>query len=85
MKICSNCTAYNHPECSIYKKEPPHSFAARCNHFIMIAEYVQPPEPIDPDCSECDHNIDGWCLQFDHSEYHYNFVKIKEDTQCPLI
>lgn len=40
-------TAYNHPECSIYNREPPHSFATRCNHFIMIAEYLHPPESED--------------------------------------
>ena len=52
------------------------------NDFVMIDGSAHPP---DQDCSECGHNIDGWCLQFDHPDYYYNFVKIKEDTQCPLI
>ena len=87
MKVCQNCTAYEDPECTIYQRIPPHTFAERCKHFIMVAEYVPPPveapEP-EPACQECGRHDDGYCLRLDHPNWKYNFVKIKDGIECQL-
>ena len=84
MITCSNCQKFKEPECTVYKREPPHSFALKCRHFIIVENYVPKDSPKERDCSGCYNNDDGWCLRLDHPDFKYNFVKINKGTDCPM-
>jgi len=89
MRVCQNCIAYADPECSIYKRVPPETFALKCKKFKKDESkvYVPPPveENIDPeeaDCPECGYNGDGWCLRFDRPDFELNYVKMRLGMVC---
>ena len=83
MKVCQNCKAIKQDgECSVYNRIPPHTFAERCRHFIIVDNYSPAPKPVTKYCKECDENNEGWCLRTDHPDFLYNFVKVGTDGEC---
>lgn len=84
VKVCDNCKQYQSGVCQRYKKAPPPAFAARCQYFEVIENYTPPPAPVVRDCSACSNANEGYCLQGNHPDFLYNFVKIKPGIRCPL-
>jgi len=89
MRVCQNCIAYADPECSIYTRMPPETFALKCKHFIKDESkvYLPPPveeinEPEEADCIECVYNSDGWCLRPNHPDFDYNYFKLRLGMTC---
>jgi len=83
MKLCKNCIKLLEV-CTIYGKAPPsNGFAEKCRHYQQKAVIEIVVEPEKQKCDTCGHNNDGWCLRFDHPDFEYNFVKIKDNTVCP--
>jgi hypothetical protein len=92
MRVCQNCKSYADPECTIYTRIPPATFALKCKRFIKDESKVYVPpaveearEPEEADCIECGYNSDGWCLRLDHPDFDYNYVKLKDNYKCPLL
>lgn len=82
MKLCKNCQQMT-DICAVYQKAPPsNGFAEKCKHYQQNSVIEIVPEPVANDCKTCGHNIDNYCLRFDHPEWEYNFVKIKGWLIC---
>jgi len=84
MITCLNCQSFKDPDCKVYKRQPPHSFAGKCKHYVVVESYVPTPPPVKKECGECERFSEGFCLRYDHDDFKYNFVKITDGISCPL-
>lgn len=86
MTTCAACKHLSDDICGKYGRRPPAGFAERCRHYSFYPSRpveVAPEAPQRQECDGCPQYDDGWCLQLDHPEWKYNFVRIKEGMECP--
>jgi len=83
---CFNCIQYRHREkiCLIYSKTPPASLAGKCRYYDRDPEKEKKEEqqacPLCPRYIRDD--IGHWCVNYDHPEYEYEFIRIHDLNSC---